>query len=144
MEYGNSFYKVLFPFPHPTQYTHTQPAPTPIPHPILPSPVPQLILMQALVFVYFTKYMQVATWSKERGGELHPREKKKFFALSVAVSKGPYSSERFNKLTYGINKITKCGTWQAVKFQLISRFWNEMIFISYLWINVANINSETR
>ena len=28
--------------------------------------------------------------------------------------------ERFNKLIYGINTITKCGTWQPVKFQLVS------------------------
>ena len=29
---------------------------------------------------------------------------------------------------YGINTIIKCGTWQPVKFQLVSRSWNEMIF----------------
>ena len=42
--------------------------------------------------------------------------------------------EKFNKLIYGINTIIKCGFWQHVKFQFVSR--------SYLWINVANINSE--
>ena len=36
--------------------------------------------------------------------------------------------ERFNKLIYGINTIIKSGAWQPVKFQLISRSWNEMIF----------------
>ena len=36
--------------------------------------------------------------------------------------------ERFNKLIYGIDTITKCGTWQPVKFQLVSHSWNEMIF----------------
>ena len=36
--------------------------------------------------------------------------------------------ERFNKLIYGINTIIKCGTWQPVKFQLVSRSWNEMVF----------------
>ena len=36
--------------------------------------------------------------------------------------------ERFNKLIYGIKKIIKCGTWQPVKFQLVSPSWNEMIF----------------
>ena len=50
--------------------------------------------------------------------------------------------ERFNKLIFGINTIIKCGTWQPVKFQLVS--WKEMIFVSYLCINVANINSEIR
>ena len=42
----------------------------------------------------------------------------------------PYSStvdiffihERFNKLIYGINMIIKCGIWQPVKFQIVSRF----------------------
>ena len=50
--------------------------------------------------------------------------------------------ERFNKLIHGINTIKKCGTWQPVKFQLVSRSWNDVIFLSYLWINVANINSN--
>ena len=36
--------------------------------------------------------------------------------------------ERFNKLMYGINTIIKCGTWQPVKFQLVSCSWNKMIF----------------
>ena len=43
-----------------------------------------------------------------------------------------------------LNTIMECGTWQPVNFQLVSRSWNEMIFLSYLWINVANINSEVR
>ena len=50
--------------------------------------------------------------------------------------------ERFNKLIYGINTIIRCGTRQPVKFNLVSRTWNEMIFLSYLGINVANINSN--
>ena len=50
--------------------------------------------------------------------------------------------ERFNKLIYGITTTMKYGTWQPVKLQFVSRSWNEMIFLSYLWINVANINSE--
>ena len=29
---------------------------------------------------------------------------------------------------YGIITIIKCGIWQPVKFQLVSRFWNEIIF----------------
>ena len=30
---------------------------------------------------------------------------------------------------YGINSIIKCGTWEPVKFQLVSQTWNEvMIF----------------
>ena len=47
--------------------------------------------------------------------------------------KAPYSSkmnifffviqERFNKLTCSINTIIKCGIWQTIKFQLVSRFW---------------------
>ena len=40
---------------------------------------------------------------------------------------------------YGINTIINCGIWQPVKFQSVSRFlnWikNELIFLSYLWIN---------
>ena len=28
---------------------------------------------------------------------------------------------------HGINTIIKCGAWQPVKFQLVSRSWNEMI-----------------
>ena len=36
--------------------------------------------------------------------------------------------ERFNKLIYCINTIIKCGTWQPVKFQLVTRSWDEMIF----------------
>ena len=49
------------------------------------------------------------------------------------ILKAPYSlkqtfyyPERFNKLIYSINIIIKCGTWQPVKFQLVSRSWNEM------------------
>ena len=34
----------------------------------------------------------------------------------------------FNKLIYGINTIIKCGTWQPVKFRLVSRVRNEIIF----------------
>ena len=45
--------------------------------------------------------------------------------------KAPYSSKtdiffikkRFNKLTYIIKTIIKCGIWQPVKFQLVSCFW---------------------
>ena len=36
--------------------------------------------------------------------------------------------ERFNKLIYCINTIIKWGTWQPVKFQLVSCSWNGMIF----------------
>ena len=36
--------------------------------------------------------------------------------------------EMFIKLIYGTNRIIKCGTWQPVKFQLVSRSWNVMIF----------------
>ena len=36
--------------------------------------------------------------------------------------------ESFNQMTYGISIIIKCGTWQPVKIQLVSRSWNEMIF----------------
>ena len=50
--------------------------------------------------------------------------------LPVEWWKAPYSSkidifiqERFNKLLYAINTIIKCGIWQPVKFQLVSRFW---------------------
>ena len=52
--------------------------------------------------------------------------------------------ERFNKLRHDINTIIKCGTWQPVKFQLVSSSWTGNDFLSYLWINVANINSEIR
>ena len=51
-----------------------------------------------------------------------------------------------------VKTIIKCGIWQPVKFQLVSRFWTRLkmkcfffvFFLSYLWINVANINSEIR
>ena len=41
----------------------------------------------------------------------------------------------------------KCGIWQPVKFQLVSGFWTGskmyfFFFLSYLLINVGNINSE--
>ena len=47
-----------------------------------------------------------------------------------------------------IDTIIKRGTWQSVKFQLVSRSWTgskiiEMIFVVFR-INVANINSEIR
>ena len=52
---------------------------------------------------------------------------KKIF--NIKNLKAPYSSkildiiiqEQFYKLVYGINTIIKCGTWQPVKFQLVSR-----------------------
>ena len=50
--------------------------------------------------------------------------------------------ERFNKLLNGINIIIKSGTWQPVKFYLVSRPSNEMIFYPYFWVDVANINSR--
>ena len=68
--------------------------------------------------------------------------------------KVPYSSkidiffipERFDKLIYSINTIIKCGIRQSVKFKLSLSFlnWikNKMIFLSYLLIDVGNINSE--
>ena len=52
---------------------------------------------------------------------------------------------RFNKLMYGINTIINCGIWQPAKIQLVSRFWsglNMKWVLWYLWINVADINSE--
>ena len=63
-------------------------------------------------------------------------DRKKLEACSsLKYLNAPYSSninilfqERFNKLIYGINTIIKCGTWQPVIFQLVSRPWNEMIF----------------
>ena len=49
--------------------------------------------------------------------------------------------KRLNKLIYCINVIIKCGIWQPVKCQLVSFLkWND--FLSYIWINVVNINSE--
>ena len=50
--------------------------------------------------------------------------------------------ESFKKLIDCIHTIIKCGTWQPVKFQFVSRSWNETTFLLYLRINVANINSE--
>ena len=40
--------------------------------------------------------------------------------------------ERINKLIYGINTIINCGIWQPVKFQLVSRSWNGMIFFYHI------------
>ena len=48
--------------------------------------------------------------------------------------------EMLDKLIYGFNTIIKYGTWQPVKFQLVSCSCNERIFLWYLWINVANIS----
>ena len=65
----------------------------------------------------------------------------KFKMITMNIDlKAPYSSknrhfiiqERFNKLIYGINAIIKCGTWQPVKFHLVSCPWNEMIFIELM------------
>ena len=41
----------------------------------------------------------------------------------------------FNKVIYGIDRIIKCGTWQPVKFPLVYRYWNDMIFfiVSLNW-----------
>ena len=47
------------------------------------------------------------------------------------ILKAPYSSKVdivLHMQGYGINTIIKFGNWQPVKFQLVSRFWNEMIF----------------
>ena len=57
----------------------------------------------------------------------------------LTILKAPYFSkidifiqERFNKLIYSINTITKYGIWQPVKFQLVSFFepdqkWNDFL-----------------
>ena len=37
--------------------------------------------------------------------------------------------ERFNELICCVKTIIKCGVWQPVKFLIVSRSWNEMIFI---------------
>ena len=48
--------------------------------------------------------------------------------------------ERFGKLIYSFNTIIKCGIWQPVKFQLVSRFeldqiWNDFFYrISELFL----------
>ena len=58
-----------------------------------------------------------------------------------------WSKKTFNKLIYGVNTIINCGIWRPVKCQLVSRFWSGSKlkwFISYIWINVGNINSEIR
>ena len=51
-----------------------------------------------------------------------------------------FIQQRFDKSIYGINTIIKWGIWQPVKFQLVNWIKTEMIFLSYLWINVGNIN----
>ena len=52
----------------------------------------------------------------------------RFFKGSIFLKNRHFIiQERFNKLIYGINTIIKCGTWQPVKFQLVSGSWNEMI-----------------
>ena len=50
--------------------------------------------------------------------------------------------ERFNKLIYGIFTILKCGTWQPVKFRLVSLSSNEMIFFIVSELILATFNSE--
>ena len=55
-----------------------------------------------------------------------------------------FSRTRVNKFMYSINKVIKCGTWQPVKFQLVSVFEldQKLNVLSYLWINVGNMNLE--
>ena len=43
-----------------------------------------------------------------------------------------------------INTIIKCDIRQPVKFQLVSSFEIIFFFLSYLGVNVANINSVIR
>ena len=54
--------------------------------------------------------------------------------------------ERFNKLIYGVNTVIKCGTWQPVKFQVVSRSWNEMFFyrISELMLPTLNQRNDKK
>ena len=77
--------------------------------------------------------------------------KRRMVSKNYFPLKAPYSlkmdifiQERFIKSIYGINTIIKCGNLQSVMFQLVSRSWNKMIFLSYLWINFGNISSEIR
>ena len=58
-----------------------------------------------------------------------------FLKAPYSLKIGILSSKKvwINAVIYGINTIIKCGTWQPVKFQLVSRSWNEMIS-SYLRI----------
>ena len=59
------------------------------------------------------------------------------------ILKAPYcskidillSKKGLIKLMYDINTIIKCGTWQPVKFQLVSGSWNEMIFFFIISLN---------
>ena len=46
--------------------------------------------------------------------------------------------ERVNKLIYGTNTIINCGFWQPVKFQLVSRSLNEMIFYCISELTIKN------
>ena len=70
----------------------------------------------------------------------------------LLLFKAPYSSksshsiiqERFDKLIYSINTIIKCGIWQPVKFQLVSRFWTGSKQKWFFLLFVGNINSEIR
>ena len=81
-------------------------------------------------------------------------ETEAYYTADVICLKTPDSSkinifieERFNNLIYSTDTIIKCGIWQPVKFQLVSRFWigsKMKLFLSYLWINVGTINSEIR
>ena len=67
------------------------------------------------------------------------------------ILKAPYSS----KIDILLSKkglmnwymIIKCGTWQPIKCQSVSHSWTGSKlkwFLSYLWINVGNMNSETQ
>ena len=52
-----------------------------------------------------------------------------YFKGSISLQNRHFiTQEGFNKMIYGINTIIKCGIWQPVKFHLVSRSWNEMIF----------------
>ena len=75
--------------------------------------------------------MEYGIWSGSILSTCHPA----VFIQINSYLKTLFIQEMFNKLTYGINTIIKCGTWQPVKFQLVSLSGNEMIFI-------VSINSE--
>ena len=62
-------------------------------------------------------------------------------------SRHSLSEKGLKILVYCINTVMECGTCQPVNFQLVSHHWTVSKmkwFLSNLWINVANINSEVR
>ena len=103
-----------------------------------------LINNSITIFSYYFPGKHILWYSIEAPRWRASSEYPQHISRNKKILKAPYSSkidifiqERFNKLIYGMNTIIKCGTWQPVKFQLVSRSWLDQKwndFLSYPWI----------